>query len=105
MPVGPDDKKGNLGDPQLSGCGRRDPCVSTLSAGACSNYNTLIDYNGCVTLSAHKLVNPREYFRPNPWSTDKQCSVAGAVGQFMQHASRAVGKMDLDCVRKALARG
>ena len=105
MPVGPDDKKGNLGDPQLSGCGRRDPCVSTLRAGACSNYNNLVDYNGYVTLSAHKRVNPREYFGLNRWSTDKQRSVTGAIAQFMQHASRAAGEMDLDCVREALTRG
>jgi hypothetical protein len=105
VPVGPDDKKGNLGDPQLSGCGGRDPRVWTLSTCACSDYSNLFDYNGCVTLSADKLVNPREYFRLNRRSTDKQCSVAGAVGQFMQHAIRAVGKMDLDCVRETLARG
>lgn len=105
MPVRPDDKKSNFGYPQLFRCGACDRCVLTLNSEACSNYNTLFDYDGCATLSAHKLVDRSDYFHLNRRSTDKQCSVAGAVGQFMQHARRAVGKMDLDCVREALARG
>src|SRR5690242_4274212 len=59
---------------------------------------------GCAYLGANKPAHSRECFCGNPRATDEQRSVAGPVGQFMQHARSAIGKMDLNCVREALTR-
>ena len=45
-----------------------------------------------------------ESFALHRQSTDEQRGVAGAVGQLVQHAGPPVGKLDLDCIREALAR-
>ena len=65
VPVGPDDKKGNLADPQLFGCCRRDPCVRALIAGAGRDHNDCFNNSGCKALSTDEVVNSRECFRMN----------------------------------------
>jgi hypothetical protein len=96
VPVGPNDKKGQLADTQCS-----------AAVGVIHAYGPGSPELPAITRSsdgAHKPVHSRECFCGNPGSTNEQGSVAAPVGQFMEHARCAIGKMDLNYVREALTR-